>query len=93
MPTHDQPVPTASEATRRTIDERAASLPMHDTPDFDDAERGLVARADDRQVRAADGRVVWDLDAYSFLDEPTPDTVNPMLKCGDILPAAVEAAR
>ena len=30
-------------------------------------------------VRAADGRVVWDLEAYSYLDGECPDTVNPSL--------------
>ena len=52
---------------------------MHDTQDFTDAERGFVARSDERQIRATDGRVVWDLDAYAFLDGPVPDTANPSL--------------
>jgi alkyl sulfatase BDS1-like metallo-beta-lactamase superfamily hydrolase len=52
---------------------------MDDTQDFEDAERGFIARAESRQVRAADGRVVWDLDAYRFLDAPAPDTVHPSL--------------
>ncbi len=30
-------------------------------------------------VRAADGRVVWDLEAYSYLDGDCPATVNPSL--------------
>ena len=30
-------------------------------------------------VRAADGRVVWDLEAYSYLDGECPDTVDPSL--------------
>jgi alkyl sulfatase BDS1-like metallo-beta-lactamase superfamily hydrolase len=42
-------------------------------------ERGFVARSDERQVKAAGGRVVWDLDAYTFLDGPPPETVNPSL--------------
>jgi len=58
----------------------AATLPMQDRQDFDDARRGLVGRSTDRQVRAADGRVVWDLDAYEFMrDADAPDTVNPSL--------------
>lgn len=52
---------------------------MGDTQDFLDADRGFIARRVDRQVRAADGRVVWDLDAYAFLDGPAPDTANPSL--------------
>ena len=69
----------ATDATRRTLAETAEHLPMHDTQDFADAERGLLARSKDRQVRAADGRVVWDLDAYGFLDGAAPDTANPSL--------------
>ena len=30
-------------------------------------------------VKAADGRVVWDLTAYSYLDGDGPDTVHPSL--------------
>ena len=52
---------------------------MGDTQDFLDADRGFMARRADRQIRAADGRVIWDLDAYSFLDGPVPDTANPSL--------------
>jgi alkyl sulfatase BDS1-like metallo-beta-lactamase superfamily hydrolase len=52
---------------------------MHDTQDFADAERGFVARGGERQIKAADGRVVWDLDAYAFLDGAAPETANPSL--------------
>jgi alkyl sulfatase BDS1-like metallo-beta-lactamase superfamily hydrolase len=69
----------SSDATRRSIAESVVDFPFDDRQDFDDATRGLVARAVDRQVRAADGRVVWDLDAYSFLDDDAPDTANPSL--------------
>ncbi len=66
-------------ATRRRLSDAAATLPMHDTQDFADAERGLVARSAQRQVHAADGRVVWDLDAYAFLVGNAPDTAHPSL--------------
>jgi alkyl sulfatase BDS1-like metallo-beta-lactamase superfamily hydrolase len=56
-----------------------SALPWDDAQDFEDVERGFVARSDERQVTAADGRVVWDLDAYAFLDGPAPETVNPSL--------------
>jgi alkyl sulfatase BDS1-like metallo-beta-lactamase superfamily hydrolase len=72
--------PTASQATRAAIDAMAAALPMDDQQDFDDARRGFIGRSDDRQVRAADGRVVWDLDAYDFMrGADAPDTANPSL--------------
>jgi alkyl sulfatase BDS1-like metallo-beta-lactamase superfamily hydrolase len=69
----------ATDATRRSIAAAGASLPFDDTSDFEDTERGFVGRSDQRQVRAADGRVVWDLDAYGFLDAEAPPTVNPSL--------------
>ncbi|MCU0308579.1 MAG: MBL fold metallo-hydrolase [Thermoleophilia bacterium] len=74
------PSKPVTEATSRRIDESAATLPFDDTQDFEDARRGLLGRATDRQVRAADGRVVWDLDAYAFMrDAECPATANPSL--------------
>jgi alkyl sulfatase BDS1-like metallo-beta-lactamase superfamily hydrolase len=57
----------------------AEAFPFDDTQDFDDTERGFIAKATTRQITAADGRVVWDLDAYRFLDEPAADTAHPSL--------------
>ena len=54
-------------------------FPFDDIQDFDDTERGFIARSTLRQITAADGRVVWDLDAYRFLDEPAADTAHPSL--------------
>jgi alkyl sulfatase BDS1-like metallo-beta-lactamase superfamily hydrolase len=70
---------SVSASTRQAIATAAAGLPIHDTQDFDDARRGRVARSETRQITAADGRVVWDLDAYDFLNGPCPDTANPSL--------------
>jgi alkyl sulfatase BDS1-like metallo-beta-lactamase superfamily hydrolase len=33
---------------------------MQDRRDFTDAERGFIGRSEQRQITAADGRVVWD---------------------------------
>ena len=67
----------ATTATREAIAAMAATLPMHDRQDFEDATRGFVGRAATRQITAEDGRVVWDLDAYEFLrDIEAPDTAN-----------------
>ena len=58
-----------------------ASVPdVHDEQDFADADRGFIARLEPGVVRGADGRVVWDCDAYGFLEsEPCPPTANPAL--------------
>jgi alkyl sulfatase BDS1-like metallo-beta-lactamase superfamily hydrolase len=42
-----------------------SDLPFEDQTDFDNAERGRIDALDPCVVRAADGRVVWDLTAYS----------------------------
>jgi alkyl sulfatase BDS1-like metallo-beta-lactamase superfamily hydrolase len=50
-----------------------------DRTDFDNAERGLVATLDPMTIRNAEGRVVFDLAPYAFLDGACPDTVHPSL--------------
>jgi alkyl sulfatase BDS1-like metallo-beta-lactamase superfamily hydrolase len=58
---------------------RAHALPLDDTVDFDDADRGFIAALSPCVITAADGRVVWDNDAYSFLDGTAPPSVHPSL--------------
>ncbi len=53
--------------------------PFHDRQDFDDADRGFVAAMEPCLVTTEDGRVIWDNDAYGFLDGECPDTANPSL--------------
>ncbi len=55
------------------------TLPFHNTTDFENADRGFIAALSPCVIRAADGRVVWDNDAYSFLGEPAPTSVHPSL--------------
>lgn len=47
--------------------------------DATDAYRGLLARLVPGKVYDAVGRVVWNTDAYAFLDAPCPDSVHPGL--------------
>ncbi|GAA0925580.1 alkyl/aryl-sulfatase [Nonomuraea longicatena] len=56
-----------------------ADLPFHDRADFDDAERGFIAALTPAVIEAADGKVVWDNDAYAFLDADCPATAHPSL--------------
>ena len=44
-----------------------------------DAERGLLAAADDLLITGADGSIAWDANAYDFIDGPAPLSVNPSL--------------
>jgi len=55
------------------------SLPFGDRGDFDNADRGFIAALEPGVVTAADGRVVWDSDAYGFLAGDCPETANPSL--------------
>ena len=54
-------------------------LPLDDPRDLERATRGRLAPPSSAQVHAAGGWAVWDLDAYAFLDEDCPPTVNPSL--------------
>jgi alkyl sulfatase BDS1-like metallo-beta-lactamase superfamily hydrolase len=55
------------------------SADLTDRTDFEDADRGFIAKLDPGVVRAADGRVIWDNDAYTFLEGDCPDTAHPSL--------------
>jgi alkyl sulfatase BDS1-like metallo-beta-lactamase superfamily hydrolase len=51
---------------------------FEDRTDFEDADRGLVASLDPMVIKAADGRVVWDMN-WDFLDADCPPSANPSL--------------
>lgn len=57
----------------------AATLPPEGTRDAEFSVRGFLATRDDPVIRTAAGKPVWNLDAYTFVDGPAPDTVNPSL--------------
>jgi alkyl sulfatase BDS1-like metallo-beta-lactamase superfamily hydrolase len=69
----------ATEATVQRNREAANSLPPMSEDDFADATRGLVAAFDPARVKNEDGKVVWDLAAYDFLEQDCPDTAHPSL--------------
>ncbi len=47
--------------------------------EFEEARRGLIAPFDPPRVKDKDGRVVWELESYDFLDGDPPATANPEL--------------
>ncbi|MFG2955866.1 alkyl/aryl-sulfatase [Streptomyces sp. NPDC048291] len=65
-------VAEANEAVRRRF-------PFDDTRDLEDARRGFLGTAAESVVKDAEGRVVWDLGSYGFLDRECPATANPSL--------------
>jgi alkyl sulfatase BDS1-like metallo-beta-lactamase superfamily hydrolase len=73
------PEPAPSDTVRRSIAESAATMPFGDRQDFDDATRGFIGRRADRQIFGKNGNLVWDFDAYGFLDDEPADTAHPSL--------------
>jgi alkyl sulfatase BDS1-like metallo-beta-lactamase superfamily hydrolase len=55
------------------------SADFSDRRDFVNADRGFVGALEPMVIKAADGRVVWDMDCWGFLDGDCPDSVNPSL--------------
>lgn len=66
-------------ATLAAQAETAKSLPADDGLDLQEAERGLIAREDSLSIAGADGRVLFDQDAYRFIQGAAPGSVNPSL--------------
>jgi alkyl sulfatase BDS1-like metallo-beta-lactamase superfamily hydrolase len=56
--------PSATDATKLGIAEFSKSLPLGDKQDYADAARGFLGSAEERQIKNAAGKVVYDLDAY-----------------------------
>ena len=57
----------------------AASLPLADPQDFEDARRGFIARDEPLVVAGPGGSAAWDMTAYDFVTGEAPPTVNPSL--------------
>jgi alkyl sulfatase BDS1-like metallo-beta-lactamase superfamily hydrolase len=55
------------------------ALDFGDRTDFEDAERGFIASIDPVTITNAEGRAVFDLVPYQFLNGERPDTVNASL--------------
>ncbi|GAB2508560.1 alkyl/aryl-sulfatase [Microbulbifer agarilyticus] len=70
-----------SEHTLKVIAEDSANLPFDDKRDFDEANKGFIAKPDNWKVTGREGNVVWDLDRYNFFltDEDFP-SVHPSLQ-------------
>jgi len=57
------------------------SLPFADKRDYAEAQKGFVAAPESRQIIAADGHVVWDMESYDFLLDGTEfDSIHPSLQ-------------
>ncbi|MET7795002.1 hypothetical protein ABZV25_14810 [Micrococcus luteus] len=54
-------------------------LPFDDLTDFENADRGFIAALDPPVITDAEAQIVYDGNAYAFLDEDCPDTAHPSL--------------
>ncbi|MEZ5995173.1 MAG: alkyl sulfatase dimerization domain-containing protein [Hyphomonadaceae bacterium] len=68
-----------SAATRAANAAMSQALPSSDREDEDFAARGFIAGPTQTDIRGADGRLIWDFNAYNFLQGEAPETVNPSL--------------
>jgi len=69
----------ASEFTARSQQAVRDFLPFDDETDFDNARRGFIATLEDKQIVGDAGNIVYDLDAFDFLEGDAPDSANPSL--------------
>jgi alkyl sulfatase BDS1-like metallo-beta-lactamase superfamily hydrolase len=78
----DSPAQGPQDATSFTRASNRAvldALPFADTQDFEDARRGFMATLPEVEIKNDQGRVVWSLREYAFLDAQAPPTANPSL--------------
>jgi alkyl sulfatase BDS1-like metallo-beta-lactamase superfamily hydrolase len=80
------PVPKASKpataAARNAHQKVRQTLTFADREDFEEAQRGFLARPETLTIKHAKGDVVWDLESYKKyieIEKPAPDSVNPSL--------------
>ena len=69
----------ASEMTAAAQRQVAAGLPTEDGRDIEFADRGYLGTLADPIIKNKDGKPVWNLDAYAWMEGKAPDTVNPSL--------------
>jgi alkyl sulfatase BDS1-like metallo-beta-lactamase superfamily hydrolase len=54
-------------------------LPLSDQQDFDDAKRGWIASDPELRISTAEGKLLWNMPAYAFIEGDAPVSVNPSL--------------
>jgi alkyl sulfatase BDS1-like metallo-beta-lactamase superfamily hydrolase len=70
-----------SEFTIRGQESLRESLPFADKRDFEESKKGFVAAPEYRQIKDAEGNVVWDIGAFDFLLDGKPlDSIHPSLQ-------------
>jgi len=70
----------ATDITKRVNADVLNQLPFNNRQDFDDVKKGFIASDPQVTFKAQDGRTIWDMGPYQFLNQgDVPATVNPSL--------------
>ncbi len=78
----------ATLATLKANERFYQALNLYDPKDFEDAQRGLIARPSGK-ITSSEGAVLIDFDAFSFVKGKAPTTINPSLWRHSILNAQI----
>ena len=78
----------ATLATLKANERFYQALNLYDPKDFEDAQRGLIARPSGK-ITSSEGAVLIDFDAFSFVKGKAPATINPSLWRHSILNAQI----
>jgi alkyl sulfatase BDS1-like metallo-beta-lactamase superfamily hydrolase len=75
-----------SEHTLKIFEEARSTLPFSDRQDFEEEERGFIARPESGIIMADAGNEAWNMDRYEFLLNPDEiDSVHPsMLRMSEL---------
>lgn len=69
----------ASEYTKKINNDVYTLLDFDDKTEYENASRGLIASPDKLEIHDENGKLVWSQEAYSFVENDSPDTANPSL--------------
>lgn len=75
---HSAPSASTGKVNQQMLEQR----PFDNRDDFENARRGLIAREPELVIDDGNGREVWNMTDYAFVDpdgEQAPDSVNPSL--------------
>ena len=72
----------ATEATRAANRAALALVPLADRQSFEDARRGFIEALGDKLITRADGRLVWTLKGYEFLESENWRPTASIRDCG-----------
>ncbi len=68
-----------SKHTLEIFEQARATLPFSDRQDFEEQERGFIARPESGIIMADAGNVAWDMERYEFLLDDDVNSIHPSL--------------